>query len=129
MSAAARANPPFRADHVGSLLRPSEITQAFKDFTAGRIGADEVAAIQDQAIRDVVALQEEAGLESITDGEFRRASYWSHFVEAVDGLDVKDAMFTFHTEGSGEHVFLAPSISGKVRRSRPISAPPRWRAM
>ncbi len=121
MSAAARASPPFRADHVGSLLRPREITQAFKDFTAGRITADEVAAIQDRAIRDVVALQEEAGLESITDGEFRRASYWSHFVEAVDGLDVKDAMFTFHTEGSGEHVFLAPSISGRVRRTRPIS--------
>ncbi len=121
MPAAAKANPPFRADHVGSLLRPKEITQAFKDFSAGRIGADAVRAIQDRAIRDAVALQEAAGIKAITDGEFRRASYWSHFVEAVDGLDVKPGMFTFHREAGGEHGFLAPTITGKVSRARPIS--------
>jgi 5-methyltetrahydropteroyltriglutamate--homocysteine methyltransferase len=119
---AARTDPPFRADHVGSLLRPREITRAFKDFSAGRISADEVRAIQDRAIRDVVALQEAAGIKSITDGEFRRASYWSHFVEAVDGLDTKPGMFTFHKDEGGEHSFLAPTITGRVARAGPISA-------
>ena len=122
MPAAARIDPPFRADHVGSLLRPREIVRAFKDFSAGRISADDVRAIQDRAIRDVVALQEAAGIKSITDGEFRRASYWSHFVEAVDGLDVKPGMFTFHKDEGGEHSFLAPTITGRVARARAISA-------
>ena len=65
--------PPFRADHVGSLLRPPELTRARDEHAAGRISAEELRAIEDEAIRDVVRMQEEVGLQSVTDGEFRRA--------------------------------------------------------
>jgi 5-methyltetrahydropteroyltriglutamate--homocysteine methyltransferase len=72
--------PPFRADHVGSLLRPASLKQASKDLAAGLIDAAGFARAQDAAIRSVVAMQEEVGLEVITDGEFRRRSYWGRFV-------------------------------------------------
>src|SRR5580658_9102479 len=72
---AARTSPPFRADHVGSLLRPPLLLQARDDYAAARISAEELHAVEDQAIRDVAAMQEEVGLQSVTDGEFRRASW------------------------------------------------------
>jgi 5-methyltetrahydropteroyltriglutamate--homocysteine methyltransferase len=75
-----RAAPPFRADHVGSLLRPPELLQARDDFSAGRISAGELTAIEDDAIRDVVRMQEDVGLQSATDGEFRRASWHMDFI-------------------------------------------------
>ena len=64
--------PLFRADHVGSLLRPAELRQAYRALSQGKLSAEDFQAVQDQAIRDVVAMQEEIGLQSITDGEFRR---------------------------------------------------------
>ena len=70
----AQGRPPFRADHVGSLLRPSALRQAFRRHAAKERDAVEVSALQDQCIRDVVALQEEVGLQVVTDGEFRRGS-------------------------------------------------------
>lgn len=119
----ARTSPPFRAEHVGSLLRPPALRQAFRDHGEGRIGAGEFRAAQDQAVRDVVALQEEIGFRAVTDGEFRRASYWSHFVEATDGLEVAEARFDFHDSTGASSSFLAPEISGKLRRAGPISGP------
>jgi 5-methyltetrahydropteroyltriglutamate--homocysteine methyltransferase len=116
-----RTSPPFRADHVGSLLRPKSITDGFKRHRAGEIDDAEFTAIQDAAIRDVIRLQEACGLQSITDGEFRRASYWSRFVERVDGLEVREALFTFHDESGHEQAFTAPHVAAKVRRSRPIA--------
>jgi 5-methyltetrahydropteroyltriglutamate--homocysteine methyltransferase len=118
---AARTKPPFRADHVGSLLRPRAITEAFKKFNAGEITTEEVTAVQDQAIRDVIALQESVGLESITDGEFRRASYWSTFVERVNGLEISKALFTFHDDHGHEQEFTAPIVTTKVSRTTPIA--------
>ncbi|MGH7821615.1 MAG: cobalamin-independent methionine synthase II family protein, partial [Candidatus Binatia bacterium] len=114
--------PPFRADHVGSLLRPPELRRAFRDRSEGRIGEAEFQRIQDEAIRRVVALQESVGLRSVTDGEFRRASYWAHFVAAVDGLEVRDALFHFKDESGQPMAFTAPHVSGRIRRRRPISA-------
>ncbi|HVO13673.1 MAG TPA: 5-methyltetrahydropteroyltriglutamate--homocysteine S-methyltransferase [Alphaproteobacteria bacterium] len=121
MTAKAKLNPPFCADHVGSLLRPKELTQAFREVSAGKMTAAAFKAVQDRAIRDAVKLQEELGLEAITDGEFRRASYWSHFAEAVDGLSVGPGPFTFRDDHGHEQGFLAPQVAGKVRRSRSIS--------
>ena len=69
-----RTDPPFRADHVGSLLRPERLLKAREDAAADRISADELKQIEDESIRDVVRMQEEVGLQSATDGEFRRAS-------------------------------------------------------
>lgn len=113
--------PPFRADHVGSLLRPAELRQAFRQFSGGALSAQAFRAVQDRAIRDVVKLQEEVGLRSITDGEFRRASYWAHFVEAVDGLTVKTAVHKFRDEQGDGQTFLAPHVDGKVKYNGSIS--------
>src|SRR4051794_10748820 len=75
-----RTVPPFRADHVGSLLRPPELLAAREAHAAGRIDDDELRGVEDQAIRSVVRLQEDAGLQSATDGEFRRASWHMDFI-------------------------------------------------
>jgi 5-methyltetrahydropteroyltriglutamate--homocysteine methyltransferase len=118
---AQRTTPPFRADHVGSLLRPKSLTAAFKKFRDGEIGEDDFTASQDAAIEDVIRLQEGVGLRSITDGEFRRASYWSRFVARVDGLEVREALFSFRDEQGHEQQFTAPHVTGRVRRSRAIA--------
>jgi 5-methyltetrahydropteroyltriglutamate--homocysteine methyltransferase len=71
----ARAQPPFRADHVGSLLRPPELLEAGADAAAGRVSLEQLQALEDDAIRDAVRMQESVGLRSATDGEFRRTSW------------------------------------------------------
>jgi 5-methyltetrahydropteroyltriglutamate--homocysteine methyltransferase len=78
--------PPFRADHVGSLLRPPELLRARDDFAAGLIGADDLRAIEDAAIREVVAKQAEVGLRSATDGELRRESWHMDFIYQLGGV-------------------------------------------
>lgn len=113
--------PPFRADHVGSLLRPARLRKAFRDHAAGIITAEEFQAIQDDSIREVVQLQENVGLQSITDGEFRRASYWAHFVAAVEGLEVRPAVYHFTDNSGAAREFTAPHVSGKVHRPHSIS--------
>jgi 5-methyltetrahydropteroyltriglutamate--homocysteine methyltransferase len=113
--------PPFRADHVGSLLRPKELREAFRKHASKKIDDKTFRAIQDEAIRDVVKLQRDCGLEVVTDGEFRRVSYWEKFVRLTKGLEVKDAMFTFHDAEGHESKFTAPYVSGKVSRAEPIT--------
>src|SRR5205807_5471390 len=81
-----RTEPPFRADHVGSLLRPRHLLQAREDHAAGKIDAAELRALEDDAIRDVVKMQEDVGLQSATDGEFRRASWHMDFIYQLDGI-------------------------------------------
>ncbi len=87
VTAGRRSTPPFRADHVGSLLRPPELLKAREDFQAGRIDAAELRGIEDQAIRDVVALQHDVGLQSATDGEFRRQSWHMDFIYSIGGIE------------------------------------------
>lgn len=115
------ASPPFRAEHVGSLLRPQTLRDAWKRLDDGTMDAAAYAALVDDAIRDAVKLQEDAGLQPITDGEFRRKSYWSHFVDAVDGFGVGPAVFAFHDDHGHEQEFLAPDVKGPVVRSRSVS--------
>jgi 5-methyltetrahydropteroyltriglutamate--homocysteine methyltransferase len=112
--------PPFHADHVGSLLRPARLTAAHRLLRDAKLSAAEFAAALESAIREVVELQEQAGLESITDGEFRRASYWSHFVDAIEGMTVRNALFVFRDD-RGTQQFTAPQTTAKLRRKRPIS--------
>src|SRR6187399_79272 len=83
---AKRTTPPFRADHVGSLLRPPELMTAREDHAVGRIDDDELRGIEDEAIRDVVRKQEDIGLQSATDGEFRRASWHMDFIYQLGGV-------------------------------------------
>jgi 5-methyltetrahydropteroyltriglutamate--homocysteine methyltransferase len=78
--------PPFRADHVGSLLRPKEVLQARDDRMTGRITAAQLRAVEDKAIRDAVKMQEDIGLRSVTDGEFRRASWHMDYLYQIGGV-------------------------------------------
>jgi 5-methyltetrahydropteroyltriglutamate--homocysteine methyltransferase len=82
----ARTKPPFRADHVGSLLRPKELLKARVDRETGRISPVELRRIEDAAIRDVVRLQEEIGLQGVTDGEFRRTDWVIDFKYQLGGV-------------------------------------------
>ena len=113
--------PPFRADHIGSLLRPKKLREAFRKHAMGEIPAQVLRAVQDEAIREVVRLQKDCGLEVVTDGEFRRVSYWEKFVRLTKGLEVKDAVFTFHDADGHESKFTAPYVSGQVSRAEPIT--------
>src|SRR4051794_31972880 len=87
---ASRTVPPFRADHVGSLLRPPTLLQARSDHAAGRISAEELRGVEDDAIRDVVAMQADVGLRSATDGEFRRTSWHMDFIYQLGGVSKGD---------------------------------------
>src|SRR5687767_4457899 len=112
---------PFRADHIGSLLRPKKLREAFRKHSLGEIPAQSLRAAQDQAIREVVALQQDCGLGVVTDGEFRRVSYWEKFVRLTRGLEVRDAIFTFHDAEGRESKFTAPYVNDKVSRAEPIT--------
>jgi 5-methyltetrahydropteroyltriglutamate--homocysteine methyltransferase len=85
-----RTSPPFRAEHIGSLLRPAALLDARRDYEADRIGADELKAIEQAAIARVVKLQEDAGLQLVTDGEFRRGTYSDSFTTSgIAGVSVE----------------------------------------
>ncbi len=97
----AAGRPPFRADHVGSLLRPAGLLRARDDFAAGRISADDLRGIEDAAIREAVRMQQEVGLSSATDGEFRRESWHMDFIYQLGGIEkVQDDTIrvAFHNE-------------------------------
>jgi len=107
-----RDTPPFRADHVGSLLRPPELLDARAQHAAGQIDDAELRAIEDDAIADVVRLQEDVGLQSATDGEFRRASWHMDFIYQLGGVEkVMDSTLKvqFHNE-QGDIEFAPPSM-------------------
>ena len=112
---------PARADHIGSLLRPKKLREAFRAHAENRISDTELRTAQDAAIRDVVRLQEECGLGIVTDGEFRRISYWEKFVRLTEGLEVREAVFTFHDAHGHESKFTAPYAGGRVERRAPIT--------
>jgi 5-methyltetrahydropteroyltriglutamate--homocysteine methyltransferase len=119
----ARTKPPFRADHVGSLLRPPRLLQARDDFDAGRVDADELRAVEDDAIREIVRRQEEVGLRSATDGEFRRATWHMDFIYQLDGI-TKEAghiAVKFHNEqGDIEWTPAALHVDGRLGVSETI---------
>jgi 5-methyltetrahydropteroyltriglutamate--homocysteine methyltransferase len=115
------SNPPFRADHVGSLLRPQKLKDAFRDFYSGRLDANRFKNIQDECIVEAVAMQKDIGLKSITDGEFRRGSWFLGFVDAVEGLTTKDALFDFHDAEGGVAKFQTAYVDGKLKRTRGIT--------
>ncbi|TDC83687.1 5-methyltetrahydropteroyltriglutamate--homocysteine S-methyltransferase [Actinomadura sp. 7K507] len=120
-----RTKPPFRADHVGSLLRPPELLTARDDLAQGRIDAARLAEAEDAAIRDVVRMQREAGLRSATDGEFRRTSWHMDFIYQLGGISPADEKIKvqFHNEaGDIEFSTAALSVHDKVRLEHTIFA-------
>ena len=79
--------PPFRADHVGSLLRPAPLKEAREQRAAGKIDAAALKAVEDREIAAVIRRQEDIGLKAVTDGEFRRAFWQIDFLERLDGVE------------------------------------------
>ena len=120
---AVATKPPFRADHVGSLLRPPAVHEARARAQKGEIGADELRAVEDEAIRGAVALQEAAGLQAITDGEFRRAHYLVDFLTGFEGIVPTHTSYALAFRGehgeSGETRSML-TVNAKVRRARPV---------
>jgi 5-methyltetrahydropteroyltriglutamate--homocysteine methyltransferase len=121
MQVAAKHRPPFRADHVGSLLRPAALRSAFKRYDADEICGLHFRSVQDESIRAAVHLQEETGLKVVTDGEFRRSSYWARFVERTEGFEIRQAAFKFRDDAGCEADFTTPYAAAKIRRVRPLA--------
>lgn len=120
------SKPPFRAEHIGSLLRPPELMKARARFARGEIGQAELTAAEDGAIRDVIRLQERLGFKFVTDGEFRRRSYHSFFygelgnlrIDTIGGADAVGG-----ETGGGRGAQPAAMIGSRVQWTHPINAP------
>jgi 5-methyltetrahydropteroyltriglutamate--homocysteine methyltransferase len=115
---ARRTTPPFRADHVGSLLRPKALLHSRAEHAAGRISDGELRAEEDAAIREVVAMQRDVGLQSACDGELRRTSWHMDFIYQLGGVE-QVAGETLHVQfrnAEGEYDYAPPAmrVAGKV---------------
>jgi 5-methyltetrahydropteroyltriglutamate--homocysteine methyltransferase len=120
-----RTTPPFRADHVGSLLRPAGLLRAREEFAAGRIDAAELTATEDQAIREVVRAQQDAGLRSATDGEFRRNSWHMDFIYRLGGVSQSAEHISVRFENEQDTLEFAPPglrVHGKITLDETIFA-------
>jgi methionine synthase II (cobalamin-independent) len=119
----ARETPPFRADHVGSLLRPPALLRAREEHAGGRLSADDLRTAEDDAIAEVVKMQEEVGLQSATDGEFRRTSWHMDYIYQLGGITKADENLTVrftNPEGDIEFTSAALKVSDKVRLTHTI---------
>jgi 5-methyltetrahydropteroyltriglutamate--homocysteine methyltransferase len=121
-----RSEPPFRADHVGSLLRPARLLEARQLHAAGELDDDGLRAAEDDAIRDAVRMQQDVGLQSATDGEFRRASWHMDFIFQLGGASrvLDDSLKVEFRNDAGTIVFAPPSlhIDAPVRLEHTIFA-------
>jgi len=120
---AARTTPPFRADHVGSLLRPANLLEARASHQAGSLDDAGLRAIEDEAIREAVAMQESLGLQSATDGEFRRTSWHMDFIYQLGGIARSDGTIQVHFRNeSGDLDFetAAMVINDRVKLNHTI---------
>jgi 5-methyltetrahydropteroyltriglutamate--homocysteine methyltransferase len=104
--------PPFRADHVGSLLRPAAIKQAWADLDAGRISDGTLTEIENAAVERVIRKQEAAGLKSITDGEIRRHTWLGDFLAALDGTVAKPMQIKAADQTTA--TIMIPTVTGKI---------------
>jgi len=115
--------PPFRADHVGSFLRPKALLDARAAFKAGTIGKEELRAAEDAAIADVVKMQEDLGYKGVTDGEFRRTFFHTDFLLQLEGVDeVGGTQVHFHRHDGHELEYAPPvmAITGPLRHVQDI---------
>jgi 5-methyltetrahydropteroyltriglutamate--homocysteine methyltransferase len=117
------SRPPFRADHVGSLLRPAELKNAREKAKSGALSASQLKEIEDRQIRKAIAMQEGAGLQAVTDGELRRAFWHVDFLTGFDGIVATQGQYAlkFHGEGGVESETRSMMVvKGKVRRAKKI---------
>ncbi len=116
-----RLDPPFRAEHVGSLLRPRALKAAATGFAKGTVDRSAYEAALDAAIADAVRLQEDAGLRSITDGEFGRTSWFGFFFERLEGFSIKPSRFRFKDADGHQHEWQTCFAEAPMRRPRTIA--------
>jgi 5-methyltetrahydropteroyltriglutamate--homocysteine methyltransferase len=119
---AARTKPPFRADHVGSLLRPKEILAARDKVAKGQMSKADLRKLEDKHIKDAVALQESVGLRAITDGEYRRYMWHLDFLEQIEGVELREGATTMKFQNV-EFRPPTPHIVKKVRHAKSIMGP------
>ena len=122
MTVQTRLKPPFRAEHIGSFLRPQRLIEAARAHKAGTLDATGFAKVQDEAIREIVAFQENLGLRSVTDGEFRRRSWSAGFIDSVEGFGLRDGTLGFRTETQIIGVAASPYAKSRLKRKRRIIA-------
>ncbi|MFM2130112.1 MAG: hypothetical protein RL477_1658, partial [Pseudomonadota bacterium] len=119
--------PPYRADQVGSLIRPIRLIEARERVRDGRMDKVALAALEDECIREAVRLQEDAGLQAITDGEFRRRVWYADFLCGFDNVREAGMMLDVAVKGADGSVSHAKLqgmvVEGKLKRSRPIQVP------
>jgi 5-methyltetrahydropteroyltriglutamate--homocysteine methyltransferase len=117
-----RTAPPYRADHVGSFLRPKELLDARERAQQGAISRAALREAEDKAIREIVRFQEDLGLRGITDGEFRRTYFHIDFLEQLAGVETRGGIASHFKSASGEVDFAPPvmHVTGKVRHVKPI---------
>ena len=118
----ARTKPPFRADHVGSFLRPKFLLDAREQFRTGAIDAAQLRRVEDDAIRRIVRFQEDLGLRGITDGEYRRTYFHIDFLTQLQGVETHGGIHVKFHSAKGEVDFEPPvmQVTGKVRHEKPI---------
>ena len=111
--------PFFRADHVGSLLRPGSLLDAREKWKSGGLSRDELTELENEAIRDAVKLQEDVGLRAITDGEFRRENWWIDYISQVGGIEISepDAGAEFQT-GHGGSGYVPKNVLTTAKLTR-----------
>ncbi len=115
--------PPFRAEHVGSLLRPPHLVQARQDFADGRMNSDELRLVEDEAIRRAVRMQEDIGLRGVTDGEFRRGSWHMDFMYQIGGVTKVEEQHKIRFENAAGGVEFTPTalrVTDKLRLEHTI---------
>src|SRR5262245_18329644 len=117
----AKTDPPFRAEHIGSLLRPPELLAAHRTFDEGKLAIEALRAEEDRWIKRAVAVQESIGLKAVTDGEYRRLYYFGHFPAAVNGFTDMEAELSFQDQQGQKLRYLTPVVTGKLRRVRGIA--------
>jgi 5-methyltetrahydropteroyltriglutamate--homocysteine methyltransferase len=120
-----RTSPPFRADHVGSLLRPPELLSARQEFAAGSMTPERLRAAEDDAIRAVVKMQRDVGLQSATDGEFRRTTWHMDFIYELGGIEKAPGDITVHFRNEQGEIEFTPAaihVADKVHLDHPIFA-------
>ncbi|HWI23054.1 MAG TPA: hypothetical protein VNT22_10625, partial [Baekduia sp.] len=126
MAASSRDTPPFRADHVGSLLRSPQLKRARADFKAGSIDAEDLRQVEDESIRNAIALQNELGLKSVTDGELRRTSWHMDFIYQLGGVeqDDRETQHSHFRNNERTYEFAPPTarVTGAVHLKKPIFA-------
>ena len=119
-----KINPPFRADHVGSLLRTPALQIARQSFSEGRISRAELTEAENISITEIVKIQQDAGLRSISDGEQRRTFFHIDFLEQIDGVKAEMAKYEIKFRGGNKDVTLTPpilTVTGKLNRTHGVA--------